>query len=121
MELAESPPVSAVSLRWKNTLASAALVVLAVGIHLAAPYNRELLATLYGTPEFGFTGNQFMVVVSAAYVLSLAAYFFREARPGTSKSVRFMQVVLRFATSPRACYRKGLDRTERVAVLSTLL
>jgi protein-S-isoprenylcysteine O-methyltransferase Ste14 len=114
-------PVSALALRAKNLIASAAVVALALLFHRVAAQNRRILERLFGSESFSFTGDQFLTFAALCYVALLAWYYFGEREPAVSKSLRFWQLVLEFVRSPATLLRQRLSRDDRVAVLATLL
>ena len=71
--------------------------------------------------HIAFTGRQFMQAAVSIYCAALALVFMRPGATGVSKSLRFMRVVRRWLQSPADCYRAGLDREDRLALLTTLL
>ena len=115
------PVPFAALLRLKNFTASTGVVLLACAGYHISPANRRLLAQLFGSLSFSFTGAQFVFAAASAYIALLALYYFAERDPGVSKSVRFWQVALEFVRAPAARVRQGLVGDDRVAVLATLL
>jgi protein-S-isoprenylcysteine O-methyltransferase Ste14 len=109
------------ALRARNFCAAAFVVALACAIFLLAPYNRPSLAELYGPPEFAFTGDRFVVVAAAVYVVLLAIYYFTDPAPAVSKPLRFVRYMRRFLAAPIATVRGGISNEDRLALLSTLL
>jgi protein-S-isoprenylcysteine O-methyltransferase Ste14 len=108
-------------LRLKNIVASVGVVATATGLFMWAWWNRHTLGQLWGPPEFAFTGDRFMVFAATLYSALLVVYYLVDPEPTVSKSLRFWRVAWRSLRSPVAAWRAGLDRTDRVAVLSTLL
>jgi hypothetical protein len=109
------------ALRLKNTVTSAAVVMLACSMYGLSPFNQEILARLYGPPAVAFDGRTFLAFAAGAYILVLAVYFMTQRDAGVSKSLRFVRVVARWVRAPAASSRSGLARDDRLAVLSTLL
>jgi len=105
-------------LRLKNFTASTGVVLLACAGYHIAPSNRRLLAQLFGSPSFSFTGAQFVFAAASAYIALLALYYFAERDPCWT---RFWQVALEFVRAPAARVQQGLVGDDRVAVLATLL
>lgn len=112
---------SASVLRWKNIASSISIVAGATGLFLLAPYHRTSLEGLYGPPEVAFTGSDFLIVAALLYSALLCAWYLLDPRPAVSKSLRFVRLAWRYARTPVASFRRGLDREDRVALLSTLL
>ncbi len=108
-------------LRVKNALASVGVVALAYVFHHVSPTNRFFLERLYGIPGFSFTGAEFLLGACVTYALLVAIYFLLTSRLGTSKSLRFWQVLFAAVLSPRDRFRAGLQPQDRLAVLATLL
>ena len=107
--------------RFKNFVASAAVVALALAFYRVSALNRRYLGELYGSAGFSFTGEEFLAAAAIAYTLVLALFFLSERDPGVSKSLRFWRVGSDFLRAPGAFLRRGLPRDDRVAVLATLL
>jgi len=112
---------SVLSVRLGNIAASAAVVGLACGIYTLAPHNRAQIDGLYRFRGFVYTGAEFLSLAACAYVLALIVYYLTETQPHVSKSLRFFAVVREFLQSPLAMIQHGLNRADRVAVLTTLL
>ena len=102
-------------------VATVATVALSCVIYWLGPYNADQLQAHYGPPRFLFTGSQFLFAAAAGYALLLAPYFLVRSDPEACKSLRFFEVALRFARSPRATLAGHLSHESRVAVLATLL
>jgi protein-S-isoprenylcysteine O-methyltransferase Ste14 len=115
------PLSSLLAARFKNLLASAAVVALALAFHRISSGNRRYLSELYGSPRFSFTGDEFLTTAAIFYTLALALFFLTERDPGVSKSLRFWRVFAEFLRAPAVLLRQGLPRDDRVAVLATLL
>lgn len=107
--------------RLKAYLATVATVALACAVYRYSPYNASELDALYGPPRWTFTGGDFLLTSAVVYSLLLAPYFFMVADPSAAKSLRFFQVALRLAHSPRQTLTTPLSHEDRVAVLATLL
>lgn len=116
-----APPSTLLAVRWKNLIASAAVVAMSMVFYRVAPSNREFLARLYGSTTFSFTGAEFLNMAALGYTGVLALFFLTERDPGTSKSLRFWQILLFWARSPSEMRRQSLSKADRVAVLATLL
>lgn len=121
METTGTIPTDALALRLKNTVASAAVVVLACAAYGLAPFHQAFLQRLFGPPSIAFTGHQFLAWAAAAYIVVLAIYLMTESDPGTSKSLRFFRVLGRWVRAPVVSFRNGLSAEDRLAVLTTLL
>ncbi len=113
--------ISSLSMRLRNLAASACVVGLACGIYVLAPYNRAQVHDLYRLGSFEFSGAAFLLSAACAYVLGLSIYYLVDTRPEASKSLRSFAAIVAFARSPLAAIRRGLDRADRVALLTTLL
>jgi protein-S-isoprenylcysteine O-methyltransferase Ste14 len=109
------------AIRWKNIVSSISVVAGATGLFLLAPYHQTTLDHLYGPPDVAFTGSAFLIVAALAYAALLCAWYLLEPWPEVSKSLRFVRLAWRCARAPVACFRQGLDRDDRVALLATLL
>ena len=107
--------------RLKASLASVAMVALACTMYLLGPDPGGMRDRVYGTAAFSFTGGRFLIAACAFYAVLLAPYCYFFVDPTASKSLRCLQVALRFARSPRAMMAQALSREDRVAVLATLL
>jgi protein-S-isoprenylcysteine O-methyltransferase Ste14 len=114
------PAFSAVE-RLRSSAAGLVVVALACTAYLLGPHNAKTLARVYGTGGFSFTGSDFLVAACAGYGCVLALYCYFVGDPRASKSLRFLQVLLRLVRSPRTVLSAPLDREDRVAVLATLL
>lgn len=112
---------SSAALRWLNASASAAVVALACTAYAALPVHYEQLRRLHGPADFSFVGIDFLIAAAVAYAGAAAAWMLLEREPGISKSLRALDVAWRFVRAPATTVRQGLDDTERVAVLATLL
>lgn len=121
MEAARTIPTDAVTMRLKNTVASAAVVVMACAAYALAPFHQAFLQRLFGPPSIAFTGHQFLVWAAVAYIALLAIYMMTDRDPGISKSLRFFRVVAQWAQAPVESLRNGLSAEDRLAVLTTLL
>lgn len=122
MDSADSAAVLGKSnLRFRNALASVAIVLLACGGYAIAPYNQHTLTKLYGPPEIAFTGRDFLLTVGGIYAVLLTFFFLIDRDPRVSKSLRFFHVLMRTIRAPADVYRNGLNGADRLAVLSTLL
>lgn len=107
--------------RLKDCAASILVVALACAIYLFGPHNSSQLERLYGSVGFSFTGTQFLITAGACYAALLAPYFLLFVGSKPSKSIRFIQTVMRFARTPRRAMTAPLAVEDRVAVLATLL
>ena len=107
--------------RLKAYIATVATVALACAIYRYSPYNGSELGARYGPPRWTFTGVDFLLTSAVVYSLLLAPYFLVAADPCAAKSLRFFQMACRLARSPRLTLSSPLDRSDRVAVLATLL
>jgi protein-S-isoprenylcysteine O-methyltransferase Ste14 len=108
--------------RVRHFIAAASLVMLASALYALLPYNRAPLETLYGVGAGSFTGSQFLVAATLAYLGSLALVSWtRPAGHPDSKSLRFWRVLLGFAQTPRKWLKPQLSPEDRLAVLTTLL
>jgi len=105
----------------RNTLASSVIVVIACSAFGLAPYHQADLSQLHGTPEFAFTGHQFLAWAAALYVVALGAFLLTDPDPRVSKSLLFFRVLKRWLSRPSASAWRDLAPDERVAVLATLL
>lgn len=114
-------PASTLRLRLENFVASAAVVILALSFYPVALQNRVLLERRFGLADHSFTGTEFLVSAALLYTGLLAVFFFTEARPGISKSLRFWQVIARCLSSWAAVRATARSQTDRTAVLATLL
>ena len=108
-------------LRLKNVAASAGVVALACATYRLIPNHRQQLEALYGSTTFSFTGVEYLYWSAVCYMGSLALLYLFERDPGVSKSLRSLWVVAAFIRSPVQHWRQGPSRTDRVAVLTTLL
>lgn len=107
--------------RLKRAVAAVSLVAFFSGLFAMAPYNRELMTSLFGSVSFSFTGGEFLFAAAATYSCLLVVYHLLVRDLGLTKSVRCFRVLREFIRSPVATLRRGLDRDDRAAVLATLL
>ena len=120
------PPVgarapAAVPLRVQNVLAGAFVALLAAVVYDVAPWNRAIVAKTYGTFPWTFTGSQYLFAVTALYIAIFGAWFLLEPQPGVSRTLRCLRTLARSAAAPRATWRAGLERADRLSLLVTLL
>lgn len=121
MEATDQTPRPDLVLPLLNTVASAALVILATGSYLLAPHTYKSLVTLYGPPEIVFYGYEFLLGAAAIYIAALTFYFLAGREQEVSKSLRFFRVATAWIKAPVQSFKRGIDPEDRVAVLSTLL
>lgn len=112
---------SAFSLRVLNLASSASMALGASAIYGFSPHNARQMERLLGWVGFSFTGAEFLLNATLGYIGLLAIFYLTERTPGISKSLRTVRVVGRFARQPLEVWRRGLERADRVAVLTTLL
>ena len=62
-----------------------------------------------------------MTAAAALYVVALTLYFLVGREQQVSKSLRFFLVAAAWSKAPIECFKRGMERADRVAVLSTLL
>jgi protein-S-isoprenylcysteine O-methyltransferase Ste14 len=108
-------------LRLLNFAASAAVVASALAFYSIAPQNRRVAARHFELLGLHFSGAEFLVAAAAAYVVALGVFFLTETTPGTSKSLRFWQIAGYLLRSPTSFRWTAFNRSDRVAVLATLL
>jgi protein-S-isoprenylcysteine O-methyltransferase Ste14 len=121
IDSAARSPSAARRLRLLNFAASAAVVASALAFYAIAPQNRGVAARHFELLGLRFSGAEFLGAAAVAYVLALGVFFLTEPIPGISKSLRFWQITGHLLRSPATFRWKGLDRSDRVAVLATLL
>jgi uncharacterized protein DUF1295 len=109
------------SLRLRNLASSALFVLLASVIYAFSPHNARQMERLYGWVGFSLTGAEFLLNATLGYVGLLAIFYLAERKPGVSKSLRTVRVAGRFLRRPLDVWHSGLERADRVAVLTTLL
>jgi len=114
-----APPGLALPLQ--NAIASAAIVILATGSYLLAPHTQKALSRLYGPPEIVFYGYEFLTAAAAIYIVALIPYFLVGREQHVSKSLRFFRAAATWSKAPIEFFKRGIDPSDRVAVLSTLL
>lgn len=107
--------------RLTRASASIAVVALFSCVFALAPYNERLLDRPFGSPPLSFTGGQFLIASAFVYSCILVLYHLIVPDLGVTKSVRFFGVLWRFVRSPAKTVRNGMDASDRIAVLSTLL
>jgi protein-S-isoprenylcysteine O-methyltransferase Ste14 len=107
--------------RLKRAGAAVGVVALSCGVYRLAPYNGDNLGRIVGTESFHFTGEQFLLYAAVAYSLAVLVYHLVASDLGLTKSLRFFRVIGAFLRSPAAMLRQGLEREDRVALLTTLL
>jgi len=112
---------NSLELRLKNTAASIFVAVAATTYYCLVPYYTGWMDRLYGPQAIAFTGYQFMRAAALVYCVALVLVFMRPGATGVSKSLRFLRLVRRWLRSPAENYRTGLDKEDRLALLSTLL
>lgn len=108
-------------LRLKNTAASVLVAAAATAYYYFVPYYTGWMDRLYGPQAIAFTGYQFMRAAASVYCFALVLVFMRPSATGVSKSLRFLHVAGRWLRSPVKSSMAGLDKEDRLALLSTLL
>ena len=107
--------------RFKNLVASLAVVGVACFAYASTPFYRVQLDQLYGRVGFSITGLRFLVFAACGYSALLALYYLFEPAPGVSKSLRFWRVIGSFVRTPSGSLRRTCSPEDRLAVLATIL